>query len=216
MIAGGLTAGSFLICTLVSLVLGVGIGLLHRYKNHASRGFLLTLAILPAIIEIIIMMVNGNLGAGVAVAGAFSLIRFRSAPGSAREITSIFLAMAVGLATGMGYVTAAVMFFIIMAAVILLLLSLHYGEETEMQELRVNIPEQLEYADVFDDLLDRYTSRRELVRVKTTGMGSMYELKYRVCLKQSGTEKAFLDEIRTRNGNLTVSLGRVPDQKDEL
>lgn len=206
-----------LICTAVSLALGVLTALMYMYKNNYSKSFVLTLAILPAIVQIVIMLVNGNLGTGVAVMGAFSLVRFRSAPGSAREITSIFLDMATGLATGMGYIGIAVIFLIIIGIVNFALTSAHFGEKKGLvREFRIAIPESLDYTHAFDDIFNENASKFELVRVKTSNMGSLFELKYEVTLKKAELEKRIIDLIRCRNGNLAVSSSRVSAVKEEL
>ena len=212
-IGSQLTVGAFLLCTGVSLLLGLATALLARLdsgRERSSQGFALTLAVLPAMVQVVIMLVNGNIGAGVAVAGAFSLVRFRSAPGSAREIAAIFLAMAIGLATGMGYVVVAALFFLIIAAFLLLLSALHFGggEDSE-RELKITIPEDLDYDGLFDDLFAQYTASARLERVKTISMGTLYELHYRVRLKGEQVPKEFLDAIRCRNGNLNIVCGRV-------
>ena len=154
-----ITLSAFFLCTAVSLVLGVGVALVGTFRAHSSQSYALTLAVLPAAVQIVIMLVNGNIGAGVAVAGAFSLVRFRSAPGTGREISAIFLAMAIGLATGMGYVTLAVLFFLILAGVMLLLTAVKFGRGQEAARvLKITIPEDLDYDGLFDDLFERYTS----------------------------------------------------------
>ena len=163
------------------------------------------------------MLVNGNLGTGVAVMGAFGLVRFRSAPGNAREIGSVFLAMAIGLATGMGYLGIAVLLLIIIGAAILVLAAVPLGSQSFAQkELKVTIPENLDYAGIFDDLFEKYTKRAVLMKVRTTNMGSLYELCYRIELKKEEEEKAMLDDIRCRNGNLTIVCGRIVENREEL
>lgn len=212
-----MSLGNFLICTAASLVLGVISSCLYMYRNHYAKGFVVTLALLPAIVQVVIMLVNGNLGAGVAVMGAFSLIRFRSVAGGGREIGSVFLAMAIGLATGMGYVGIAVIFVLVVGAASMLLQTLPFAEGSKGEkELKICIPESLDYEGIFDDILKNYTKRSELVRIKTTNMGTLFELYYRITLSRPGTEKAMMDEIRVRNGNLNVSCGRVSTYKDEL
>ncbi len=212
----GITAPAFFLCTAVSLVLGLGAAALAMYKSRYSQSFVLTLAMLPAMVQVIIMLVNGNIGAGVAVAGAFGLIRFRSAPGSAKEIGMVFLATAIGLATGMGYVTLAAAFFAVMAAFSLLLNAVGFGAgRADERELKITIAESLDYDGLFDDLFAKYTSFAELVRVKTTSMGTLYELAYRVVLRDAHETKAFLDELRTRNGNLNIVCGK-PVAKEAL
>lgn len=205
----GITVSAFLICTAVSLLLGIGTAFVSMYKSKCSQSFAVTLAVLPAIVQVIIMLVNGSIGAGVAVAGTFSLVRFRSAPGTAKEIGVIFLAMTIGLATGMGYVLLAAMLFAIVALALLLLTRLGFGQENrEVRILRVTIPENLDYDGLFDDLLDEYTKSWSLERVKTTNMGTLYELQYRILLPGGAMPKAFFDELRCRNGNLNVLCGR--------
>lgn len=200
-LASGLTLPAFLVCTAVSLVLGIATVFLSMYRSKCSQGFSVTVAVLPAIVQIVILLVNGNVGAGVAVAGAFSLVRFRSVPGTAREIGVIFLAMALGLATGMGYVA--------LAAVLLLLTRLDFGtRRTDERLLKITIPENLDYDGLFDDLLDTYTTAHTLERVKTANMGTLYELQYRVTLRDAQVPKAFLDALRCRNGNLNITCGR--------
>ncbi len=207
---GTITAGSFFICTAVSLALGLGTALLCTYKSKYSQSFALTLAMLPAMVQVIIMMVNGNIGAGVAVAGAFSLVRFRSAPGTAKEIGMIFLAMAIGLATGMGYVALAAVFFAVMAAFMLALTAARFGAGSEFErELKITIPENLDYEGLFDDLFAKYAVSAVLDRVKTASMGTLYELSYRIVLRDERVPREFLDELRCRNGNLNIVCGRI-------
>ena len=204
-----ITVSAFLICTAVSLLLGLGAAALSMFRSRYTQSFVMTLAMLPAMVQLIIMMVNGNIGAGVAVAGAFGLIRFRSAPGSAKEIGMVFLATAIGLATGMGYVAVAAVFFLVTAVFSLLLTLLGFGAAAASErELRITIPESLDYDGLFDDLFDAYTRRAELEQVKTTSMGTLYELCYKVVLRDGHETKRFLDELRTRNGNLNIACGK--------
>ena len=211
-----ITTSSFFICTAVSLLLGLGAAALSMFRSRYSQSFVVTLAMLPAMVQIIIMMVNGNIGAGVAVAGAFGLIRFRSAPGSAREIGMVFLTTAIGLATGMGYVIVAAAFFIIIAVFSILLTLVGFGAgEADERELKITIPENLDYDGLFDDLRNKYTRYAELERVKTTSMGTLYELSYKVVLRDQQRSKEFLDELRTRNGNLSIVCGK-PVTKEAL
>jgi uncharacterized membrane protein YhiD involved in acid resistance len=213
----GVTVEGLLMCMAASLVLGIVASFLYMYKNTYAKGFVVTLALLPSIVQVVIMLVNGNLGAGVAVMGAFSLIRFRSVAGGGREIGSVFLAMAIGLATGMGYVGIAALLVLVVGAASLLLHTLAFGEGSKAEkELRITIPESLEFDGLFDDILEQYAKKSELIRIKTTAMGSMFELRYNITLKQAGSEKALLDDIRIRNGNLNVTLGKVSTFKDEL
>ncbi len=211
-----ITMSTFLICTGASLVLGMGIALISMFKTKYSQSFAFTLATMPAVVQIIIMLVNGNIGAGVAVAGAFSLVRFRSAPGSAREIGSIFLAMATGLATGMGYVAIAGIFFVIMAAFMMALTAAGFGSgSTGERILKITIPENLDYEGLFDDLFEKYTESATLERVKMTNVGTMYELSYDIKLKKDNVPKEFIDQLRCRNGNLNIVCSRA-EAKESL
>ena len=204
-----LTLTSFLICMGVSLLLGVGTALVAGYRSRSTQSLAVTLAILPAVVQAVIMLVNGSIGAGIAVAGAFSLVRFRSAPGTAREIAAIFLAMAIGLATGMGYVGLAALLFLILAGAMLALTALRFGQKEDAGRiLKITIPEDLDYDGLFDDLFERYTTAHTLEKVKTTNMGTLYELRYRITLRQEPVPKVFLDELRCRNGNLNITCCR--------
>jgi len=210
---------SFLICVTASLLIGLFIAVVYTYKNRYTGSFLLTLALIPCVVCVVIMMVNGNIGAGVAVAGAFSLVRFRSAPGSAKEIASIFLAMGAGLICGMGYIAYAVLFTVILCAVIFLLQLVGFGKRggsAKERTLKITIPEDLNYTTVFDPIFEKYTSYHSLTRVKTSNMGSLFKLKYNITLKNASKEKEMIDEIRIRNGNLEVSISLPEINTDEL
>ncbi len=200
---------SFLIAVGSALLIGFFIAGVHTYKSAYTKSFLVTLATLPAIVAMVIMMVSGNLGAGVAVAGTFSLVRFRSAPGTAKEIGAIFLAMGTGLAAGMGYIGYAFIFAVVINVVILIYTASNLGEGKDTQRtMRITIPENLDYHDMFDDLFERYTMQRSLTSVKTTNMGSLFRLTYDLILVNSEMEKDFIDELRTRNGNLEIIMSK--------
>lgn len=212
-INGVVTVPSFLICVLSALVLGLLTALVFTARSYHTGSLTISLALLPPVVTVVIMLVNGNVGAGLAVAGTFALVRFRSVPGTAREITGLFLSVSLGLACGMGYVGLAALFFVIMGATVLILGRLRFGEGSPAcRQLKITIPENLDYEGLFDDLFRQYTLSHELVRVRTTNMGTLYELCYEVRLKDAGISKAFLDEIRCRNGNLTVICGREKDK----
>ena len=213
---GMVSPGGFLAATLVSLLIGVFIAFMYSRMNHCSASVMFTLIMLPAIVQLVIMMVNGNIGAGLAVAGAFSLVRFRSIAGKGQEITVIFLAMATGLATGMGYLGIAVIFALIMMALYTVLHVIKIGGNDRERLVRITIPEDLDYDEVFDPILKKYTKRCELLEARTTNMGSLYKLQYAVVFKKGAKEKKFLDEIRVRNGNLEVSCGRMLMRTEEL
>ena len=208
-IASPMTLTTFLICELTALVLGLFAALVFTRGEHHSGAYAQTLALLPPVVALVIMMVNGNIGAGLAVAGTFALVRFRSAPGSAKEITGIFFTVAIGLACGMGYVGYAAVFFLILAAATLALERLRFGEPAgSHRQLKITIPENLNYESLFDDLFARYTRSHELTRVRTTNMGTLYELVYAIELKDPQKTKEFIDAIRCRNGNLNIVCGR--------
>jgi hypothetical protein len=218
-ITTGITLQAFLICISAALILGAVMALVYCFRTVHSKSFVFTLALLPATVAVVIMMVNGNLGAGVAVAGAFSLVRFRSTPGTAKEIGSIFVAMAVGLACGMGYPGFALIFASIMCVMILLYSLINFGGQrygSLRRVLRITVPEDLDYPTVFDDLLDKYTSEAKLTDVKTTNLGSLNRLTYELVLRKAGTEKQFIDELRCRNGNLEISMSMQMMQSREL
>ena len=199
----------FLICSIASLILGVLASMIYMYRNSYHKSFVITLALMPAMIQIVIMLVNGNLGTGVAVMGAFSLVRFRSVPGTAREISSIFFAMGIGLATGMGYIGFAAVFLALIGIATFLLINSGFGKNKLIEkELKITIPENLDYNGVFDDLFEKYTHENSLEQVRTTNMGSLFELRYKVELKKEEQEKEFLDALRCRNGNLPIICGR--------
>lgn len=208
-----MTAGAFFLCLAVSVVLGVAMAAVCAFRRNSSRSFVLTMAMLPALIQVVIMLVNGNLGAGVAVMGAFSLVRFRSVPGTALEISCVFLAVVVGLATGMGYIGVAIITALVVGLLALLLVLLKAGGDAmgdpAEKELKVLIPEDLDYSGIFEDLFDRYTVKANLVQVKTINLGSLYRLTYRLRLKDPKEEKELLDAIRCRNGNLEIVCSRV-------
>ncbi len=209
----------FLLCIGVSLVIGLILAFAYMYRSRYTRSFIVTLALLPAVVCVVIMLVNGNIGAGVAVAGAFSLVRFRSAPGSAREITMLFLAMGAGLIAGMGYLAFAVLFAVLLCALAMLYSRLDFGSRRHgalYRTLSVTIPEDLDYTDVFADIFARYTSACELTRVKTTNMGSLFKLTYDITLRDAGREKELIDALRCRNGNLEISASRQEHGAAEL
>jgi hypothetical protein len=215
--SGNTSLEAFLLCTAASVVLGVLASLVYMFKNTYTKSFVVTIVLMPVIVQMVIMLVNGNVGTGVAVMGAFSLVRFRSVPGSAREITAIFLSMALGIATGMGYLGMAAIAIVVIGLVQILLVLTPYGEKGGgMKELKVTIPESLDYSGIFDDLFAKYAKKIELVNVKTTNMGSLYELRYHVNLRDKAQEKAFVDDLRCRNGNLNISIGRIPESKEQL
>ncbi len=209
---------TFLLCVGASLLIGLALALAYRFRNRTTKSFTMTLALLPAVVCVVIMMVNGNIGTGVAVAGTFGLIRFRSAPGTAKEIASIFLAMAAGLMTGMGYLGYAFLFTLIFGLLMMVYSGLDLGskQEARYRTLHITVPEDLDYTGVFADLLARYTTENTLTQVKTTNMGSLFRLTYNITLKDAGLEKEMIDELRKRNGNLEISLSLQENMASEL
>lgn len=205
-----LTIPNVLICAISALVLGFIIACIYMVGKNYSKNFVITLTLLPLLVGIVIMLVNGELGTSVAIVGAFSLVRFRSIPGTAKEIAFIFFAMGIGLATGMGFILFAAIMTVIISIAYLLLDKLNFGVSKKIQkQLRITIAEDLNYTDVFDDIFEKYTSFSELQKIKTTNMGSMFDLYYIIEMNDISKEKEMIDEIRCRNGNLTIICGKV-------
>lgn len=198
----------FLLSLLFALIIGLIMAFGYTVKNRYTKSFVLTIALLPAIVCVVIMVVNGNIGAGIAVMGAFSLIRFRSAPGTAKEIIMIFSAMGAGLLAGMGSLPLSIIFSIILTGIFILYNCITFGKggQEKFKVLTVTIPEDLDYSEIFDDIFAEYTSSYELIKVKTTNMGSMFRLTYNISLKDPKKEKAMIDIIRERNGNLDITV----------
>ena len=209
----------FLLCIGISLIIGLIIAFSYMYKTRYTKSFVVTLALLPAVVCVVIMMVNGNVGTGVAVAGAFSLVRFRSVPGTAKEIGTLFLAMGAGLIAGMGYLGYAVLFAIILCAIFLLYSQLDFGAKKKSaiyKTLGITIPEDLDYTGVFDEIFSQYTTSYELTNVKTTNMGSLFRLTYDIILKDAAKAKEFIDKLRCRNGNLEINISKQSTMITEL
>ena len=214
-----ISVSDFLLCVGFSLLLGLIIAASYMFRTRYTKSFVVTLAVLPAVVCVVIMMVNGNVGTGVAVAGAFSLVRFRSVPGTAREIGMLFLAMGAGLIAGMGYLAYALLFTLIVSAVFMLYNTLNLGtgkNASRYKTLKITIPEDLDYSGVFDDLFNDYTTSWDLIQVRTTNMGSMYRLTYNLVLKDAAKEKEFIDKLRCRNGNLEINISRQETGSAEL
>lgn len=209
-----LTLPTLLLCLGAALALGILTALVFRAGSKSSASFSLTLSLLPMIVAVIIMLVNGNVGTGVAVAGAFALVRFRSVAGTGREIAAIFCTMALGLAIGMGYIGVAAVLFLFVAAVTLVLTLCRFGQTSAAhKQLKITIPENLDYNQLFDDVFAQHSIKAELKRIKSTAMGTMFDLTYDVTLPTASVPKAFLDDLRTRNGNLTIVIGAVQDDE---
>jgi uncharacterized membrane protein YhiD involved in acid resistance len=214
-----LSLGAFSLCILASLVLGIIFATSIQFRNVVSKSFAVTIAILPAVVCVVIMMVNGSIGAGIAVAGTFSLVRFRSVPGTAKEIAAVFISMAIGLACGMGNIGYGAVFTFITIIAILVLENTKFGESKNTRinkTLRITIPEDLDYTDVFDDVFEEYTSSYQLIGVKTTNLGSLFKLSYNLTLKNAHEEKEFIDKLRVRNGNLEISCSSVATSNNGL
>lgn len=214
-----ISLSDFLLCIGCSLIIGLIMAIAYTYLSRYTKSFIMTLAILPAVVCIVIMMVNGNVGAGVAVAGVFSLVRYRSVSGSAREIIMLLLAMASGLIAGMGYLVFALLFTIIMCTIVIAYNQLDFGIKRNSaiyKILIITIPEDMDYTGVFNDILNEYTTSYELVQVKTTNMGSMFRLTYKLSLKDAEKEREMIDKLRCRNGNLEISISRQDTMPGEL
>lgn len=214
-----MTAGIFFLCFGVAVATGVALAFMCYFRSHSSKSFFVTTALLPAAVSTVIILINGNIGAGITVAGAFTLVRFRSAQGTAKEICIIFVAMVAGLAFGMGYLAYGVLFALFAGLCILLCTVFKLWEKkpspTE-KTLRITIPEDLDYMTVFDEVFDKYTTTRELVQVKSADLGSVFRITYNLKLKDPMQEKAFIDELRIRNGNLDIALSRAEYRAAEL
>ena len=218
-ISGVISFGDFLLCMGCSLMIGLILAFSCRYQGRYTKSFLVTLMLLPAVVCVIIMMVNGSVGAGVAVAGAFSLVRFRSAPGTGREITMLFLAMGAGLIAGMGYLAFALLFTLFMSVMNVVFNRLDFGEKKSGERYRtlsIMIPESLDYSGVFDEILNTFTTEYTLTRVKTTNMGSLFRLSYDLTLREGVSEKEMIDQLRCRNGNLEIMLSMQESAPAEL
>ncbi len=216
---GTTTAGYFFLSIAVALAAGIIFAFMCYFRTKSSKSFFITTALLPASVAVVIILVNGNIGAGVAVAGAFSLVRFRSAPGTAKEICIIFVAMAAGLAFGMGYLAYGALFTLIAGAVLILFSVTKIWEKKpndKEKRLCITIPEDLDYTSVFEDLLKTYTRKYDLIKVKLVNMGSMFRITYDITLKDAAQEKQFIDDLRCRNGNLEITVERTDLQTADL
>ena len=214
-----ISVADFMLCLGVSLGMGLIMAFAYMYRTHYTKSFVITLALLPAVVCVVIMVVNGNVGTGVAVAGAFSLVRFRSVPGTAKEICALFLAMATGLIAGMGYLGFAMLFAIVMCVVFVFYNRLDFGTKKNagiFKTFTITIPEDLDYTGIFEDIFSEHTVARELIRVKSTNMGSMFKLTYNVMLRDVTREKEMIDKIRCRNGNLEVVVTKQETTGTEL
>ncbi|MGI6205326.1 MAG: DUF4956 domain-containing protein [Anaerovoracaceae bacterium] len=206
-----ISVSNFLICVFSALAIGIILAAFYMYRTKYTRSFIATLALLPAVVCVVIMMVNGNIGTGIAVAGAFSLVRFRSVPGTAKEIGSIFLAMGTGLVVGMGYIGYAFLCAIILGFAGALFNGIKFGSGKDRmlyRQMRITIPEDLDYTGVFEPVFEEYTTECDLVGVKTTNMGSLFKLTYNIRLKSADEEKEMIDKLRCRNGNLEISVSK--------
>ena len=210
---GGVTLGAYLISLGLALLCGLIVLLATSVRNRISKSFAITVFLLPAIVHTVIIMVNGNIGTGIAVAGAFSLVRFRSVPGRAREIAAIFLSMTAGLTCASGYVAIAVLFTALIS-VIMLVFSLIPIKRDREYELHITVPESLNYYGAFDSVFKEYTRSVKLVKSKTSNMGSLYKLTYIVDLKNPADSKNMIDSLRERNGNLEIALNIAPEENE--
>ena len=212
--AGALTLKSYATCALCALLCGAIAAFAASWRARISKSFMISLLILPVIVQTVIMMVNGNVGTGIAVAGAFSLVRFRSVPGKAREIAAIFLAMTAGLSCAAGYVAIAVLFTLTVSVIMIAVGYIPLKSDREY-ELRITVPEALNYYGAFDEVFEEYAKSYRLVRVKTTNMGSLYKLYYKLDVKKPDCVKEMIDKLRCRNGNLEISVASVSEERGE-
>ena len=207
-INGSLTLDKLLILIIFGIILGFIVAIVHKITGKYNKNYLITVSILPVIIEAIMLMVNGSLGTGIAVAGAFSLVRFRSMPGTSKEMLTIFLSMTIGLILGMGYVFYASILTLISSIFIILFANIKIFDNNKDKILKITIPENLDYTDVFNNEFNKYLNKFEIIQVKTTNMGSLFELTYLVNVKSDINEKEFLDDLRIKNGNLKIILSK--------
>ena len=211
----GLSVNAYLISAVAALLCGACVAFVTSFRSHTTKSFCVTLVLLPFAVQTVILMVNGSVGTGIAVAGAFSLVRFRSLPAKAKDIISIFLSMTAGLACAAGYVAIAVLFTVI-ACVLFVALSSIKMRSDKAQELRITIPENLNFVGLFDDIFEKYTTQNELLSVKSANMGSLYKLTYRIEMKNDNDIRDFIDEIRIRNGNLEIAVFKPQGNAEEL
>lgn len=210
-----LSLENLLFCSLTSIGLGIIISLVHRFTSKYTKNFLITLACLPVLVQSVIMMVSGNLGTSVAIVGAFSLVRFRSIPGTSKEILSVFFAMTIGLACGMGQLLFASIITLLVSLILIILSKTKFGEgKGRTKILKITLPDNLDYTEVFDDIFETYVKDHTLQKVKTTNLGSLFELTYLVTIKKDTNEKEFIDELRSRNGNLKIILTHPIDDNE--
>ena len=207
---------TFLICTGVAILLGIIIALSYAFKNNnCSRNFIISIATLPVVVEVVILLVN-SLTTGIAIAGLFNLVRYRSIPGNSREITNVFMATVAGVTVGTGYIAYAALFSVIVVLTNLIVSCTPVGKSSaRVKTLRITVPESLDFEGIFDDIFEKYTTMHEVDRIKTTNMGSMYQISYTVKLKAGVSEKEMIDEIRVRNGNLDIVSSR-PEQSSAM
>ena len=211
-----LTIPGLVVTLLGSLVMGILTSLVFSYKNKLSSSLSLTLAILPVAMSMVVVMINGNLGVAVAVAGGFTLVRFRSIAGTGREISAVFTVMTLGVICGMGYIGIATIFFAVIAALVLLLTALGFGQKKAEKLLRITIPEDYDYTGLFDEIFDKYGVRAQIAKIKTTNMGSLIDVSYKVTLPGETVSKQMLDDIRSKNGNLGVMVANYEDEREKL
>ena len=215
--SNSLTLGTFLISIIASLVLGLILTLGFMYRNTYTKSFITALVLIPAIEAVVIMMVNDNLGVGLSVAGSFALIRFRSVKGSAKELATVFMAMTIGIICGSGFIALAAVFTLVITLAMFILTLLNYGGQSINERyLKVTIPESLDYEDILDEVLDKYTTRYELESVKTLSLGSLFRVDYSISMKNKNDIKKMIDELRVKNGNLEITCSKQVIDREEL
>jgi len=214
---GTLTLGTFLLAVCASMILGLILAVVFMYKNTYTKSFISSLVLIPAVETVVIMLVNDNLGVGLSVAGSFALIRFRSVKGNAKELAAVFIAMTIGIICGTGYVAIAGIFTLLLCVAMFLMTLFDFGRQSDDEKyLKITVPESLNYDEVFDEILQKYTKSCELESVKTLTLGSLFRVEYRIIMKDAGKTKKMIDEIRTRNGNLEIMCGRNATNREEL
>ena len=211
----GLDLDTYLISAAIAIFCGFLAAIVSSFRSHTTKSFFITLVLLPFAVQTVMLMVNGSVGMGIAVAGAFSLVRFRSLPAKAKDIISIFISMTAGLACAAGYIGIAILFTVI-SCVFFVLISNIKMRSDRVQELRITIPENINFVGAFDDVFEKYTAKSELLNVKSANMGSLYKLTYRIEMKNDNDLRDFIDELRIRNGNLEIAVFKIQGNAEEL
>lgn len=201
----------------ISLVFGCVIAFTYKLtqdEEYYQRSLAITLVMLPIILSVIILFIGSNIARAFSLAGTLSIIRFRSAPGDAKDIGFIFFDIAAGLACGVGLYGYGAVFVLVLCAALVIVEKAHLFKPKNVQKsLKILVPEDLNIDGAFDDILDRYTKKHSVSRIQTADLGSLYQVVYTVTMADGADEQQFINELRTRNGNLTIILSRTANVK---